>query len=127
MSGVDVKIMIPMIPDKQYVYHITRSYAEELLKYGVKIYLYNGFIHSKTIVIDSYVTSVGTANFDMRSFVLNFEVNAFMFDESFAKENENIFLKDMENSHFLSPEEAKKVPVIKRILRGLCRLFAPLA
>ncbi|MBQ4110076.1 MAG: cardiolipin synthase [Clostridia bacterium] len=127
MSGVDVRIMIPAIPDKKYVYYITRSYAEELLEYGVKIYLYNGFIHSKTIVTDSYVTSVGTANFDVRSFVLNFEVNAFMFDEAFAKENENIFFKDCENSSELTLEASRKTSVFKKVLRGICRLFAPLA
>lgn len=127
MSGVDVRIMIPAVPDKKYVYYITRSYAEELLEYGVKIYLYNGFIHSKTIVADSYITSVGTANFDVRSFVLNFEVNAFMFDEKFAKESENIFLKDCEKSSELTLEISRKTPVIKKILQGICRLFAPLA
>lgn len=70
--------MIPNKPDHPFVYWATYSYIGELLKAGASVFIYdNGFIHAKTIVVDEEISSVGTANIDMRSFKLNFEVNAF--------------------------------------------------
>ncbi|HPV85461.1 MAG TPA: cardiolipin synthase, partial [Sedimentibacter sp.] len=80
-SGVDVRIMIPCKPDHPFVYWATYWYCGGLLKYGVKVYIYEyGFLHAKTLVIDGTVASVGTANFDVRSFKLNFECNAVIYD-----------------------------------------------
>ena len=84
--GVDVHLMIPCKPDHPFVYWATFSYAAELLNSGVKIYTYqNGFIHSKVMMIDDEICSVGSANMDYRSFALNFEVNAFMMKKSLKK------------------------------------------
>ena len=82
LSGIDVKVMIPCKPDHPFVYWAGLSYIGELLEAGVKFYTYeNGFLHSKTFIMDDFVTSIGTANLDIRSFKLNFEVNAFIYDE----------------------------------------------
>ncbi|MDZ7834119.1 MAG: phospholipase D-like domain-containing protein, partial [Alkalibacterium sp.] len=73
LSGIDVKVMIPNKPDHPFIYRATLSYATELIDYGAEVYIYDsGFLHSKTIVIDEELLSVGTANFDIRSFKLNF-------------------------------------------------------
>lgn len=86
LSGIDVNIMIPNKPDHAFVYWATLSYIGELLKAGATVYIYdNGFIHAKTIVVDDEIASVGTANIDVRSFRLNFEVNAFIYDITIAK------------------------------------------
>ena len=69
LSGVDVRVMIPGIPDKKYVYHTTMSYMDELLEHNVKVLLYPGFIHSKTITVDDELLTVGTTNIDIRSFI----------------------------------------------------------
>ena len=127
-SGVDVKVMIPGIPDKKYVYHTTLSFAEELLTMGVKVFLYPGFIHSKTIVCDE-VTTIGTTNIDARSFALHFEINAFVYGKEFADVNKSIFLKDLAISTELthkSYELRKKEHPISYMLDGFFRLFSPI-
>ena len=98
LSGVDVRIIIPGKPDHFFMQWVASSYIGELLEAGIKIYSYqNGFIHAKTIVVDSTVISIGTANLDIRSFKLNFEVNAFIFDDRIAKDGEIQFMKDIES------------------------------
>ncbi len=126
-SGVDVRLMIPGIPDKGYVYAITLSYVEELLKCGAKVYLHPGFIHAKTMVIDSFVTSVGTANFDMRSFALNFEINAFVYDRDFALKNALTFEKDAADCRELTYQTFRKRNLFRKIAERILQLFAPLA
>ncbi len=126
-SGIDVRIMIPGLPDKGYVYAITLSYMEELLKCGAKVYLHPGFIHSKTIVIDSYVSSIGTTNFDVRSFNLNFEVNAFVYDRDFALKNVDVFMADASECKELTYESFQKRNLFRKMGESIFRLFAPLA
>ncbi len=125
-SGVDVRVMIPLIPDKKYVYYTTMSYMEELLKAGAKVYLYPGFIHSKTLVCDDEVSTIGTTNVDTRSFLLHFEVNAFMYSRVEATNNRNIFLKDQEISRELTFEDYKKRGILNIMKEGFFRLFAPI-
>ena len=80
-SGVEVNLMIPCKPDHPFVYWATFSNAADLLDSGVNVYTYqNGFIHSKILMIDDEVSSIGSANMDFRSFELNFEINAFVYD-----------------------------------------------
>ena len=101
-TGVDVNIMIPCKPDRPFVYWSTFSNVAELLEYGVKVYTYqNGFIHSKMLMIDDEVSSVGSSNMDYRSFVLNFEVNAFVYDEQLAKKLKEAYkdIKNLNNLH----------------------------
>src|SRR5690625_7604730 len=87
LSGVKIKIMIPNKPDHPFVYWATLSYSGELLNAGAEIYIYqNSFLHAKTIVVDGKISSVGTANIDVRSFRLNFEVNAFLYYNVIARQ-----------------------------------------
>src|SRR5699024_9202991 len=96
MSGVKIKIMILNKPDHIFVYWATLSHVGELLNEGAEIYLYqNGFLHAKTIVVDGELSSVGTANIDVRSFRLNFEVNAFLYDKNMAQSLAESFEKDV--------------------------------
>ena len=78
-SGVDVRIMVPKIPDKKTVYMATLSYLKEMSEIGIKVYLYNGFLHSKVIIVDDNKLSIGTCNTDNRSFGLNFEDTAIIY------------------------------------------------
>lgn len=96
--------MIPNKPDHPFVYWATYSYAGELLKAGAKIYIYqHGFLHAKTIVADGKVASVGTTNIDVRSFRLNFEVNAFLYHSDTAEQLTAIFEEDVLHSTELTP------------------------
>src|SRR5690625_2794244 len=96
LSGVKIKMMIPNKPDHMFVYWATLSHAGELLKEGAEIFQYqNGFLHAKTIIVDGKLSSVGTANIDVRSFRLNFEVNAFIYNEDFAKQLVRKFNEDI--------------------------------
>ncbi|RIW32716.1 cardiolipin synthase [Bacillus salacetis] len=127
LSGIDVRIMIPNKPDHMFVYWATFSYIGEMLKAGARIYIYeNGFIHAKTIVVDSKISSVGTANIDVRSFRLNFEVNAFIYDIELSRELGSIFLKDIHLSRELSTEEYLKRPLWIRFKESISRLLSPI-
>ncbi|MFI8577941.1 cardiolipin synthase [Rossellomorea aquimaris] len=127
LTGVDVRIMIPNKPDHLFVYWATYSYIGELLKAGVKIYIYdNGFIHAKTIVVDETISSVGTANIDVRSFRLNFEVNAFLYDQTISESLSAVFRKDMEKSRELTMEEYDERPLKIKLKESISRLLSPI-
>ena len=83
-SGVDVKLIIPGVPDKKMVYLATLSYAKELAEAGASVYAYQGFMHSKLLIVDNDVVNIGSANMDRRSFSLNFEINAIIYNEDFV-------------------------------------------
>ena len=94
LSGVDVKIIFPKIPDHKVVNTASYSYFDDILRCGGRVFLYkNGFIHSKLIIIDDEVVSTGSCNMDIRSFMVNFEINSFIYD----KEVVNIFINDFYN------------------------------
>lgn len=127
LSGVDVRIMIPNKPDHMFVYWATLSYIGEMLKTGAKVYIYdNGFIHAKTIIVDSEISSVGTANIDVRSFRLNFEVNAFIYHASIAHQLTKGFLEDMEVSRELTKEEYQQRSLNIRFKESISRLLSPI-
>jgi cardiolipin synthase len=127
-SGVDVRIMIPSKPDHPFVYWASSSYAGELLKYGAKLYNYdeNGFLHAKTIVIDDSVCSIGTANMDIRSFELNFEVNAFIYSSQVAKQQKEIFINDISKSKEITLEMYNSRRTFVKIKESVSRLVSPL-
>ena len=105
-SGVDVRVMIPCKPDHIFVYWATYSFIGELLRNGCKVYIYDGgFLHAKTIISDDEVSSVGSCNFDIRSFKLNFETNAFIYDREFALKMKDAFMEDLKSSHELTLED----------------------
>ena len=126
-SGVDVRIMIPCKPDHPFVYWATYWYCGGLLKYGVKVYIYEyGFLHAKTLVIDGTVASVGTANFDVRSFKLNFECNAVIYDTKTSQMLYDIFMDDLNYSMELTRELYLERGILIRFKESVCRLLAPL-
>ena len=97
LSGVDIRVMLPYKGDHPFVFWANLSYVGELLKAGVKFYMYEkGFVHSKVMIIDDEIMTVGTSNMDERSFHLNFEANAFIYDKETSQKFSEKFLKDME-------------------------------
>lgn len=128
ISGVDVRIMIPGKGDHPFVYWANLKYAGDLLNFGVKIYHYdkNAFLHSKTLVIDDEVCSIGTANMDTRSFELNFEVIAMLYSDEIAKIQRKQFEKDMLISKELTREEYLKRGTSVKIKESFSKLFSAL-
>ncbi|MCM3024068.1 cardiolipin synthase [Heyndrickxia ginsengihumi] len=127
LSGVDVHLMIPNKPDHMFVYWATYSNVGQLLKNGVKVYIYeNGFIHAKMLVVDGKIASVGTANIDVRSFRLNFEVNALLYDQNLAARLANIFREDMEQSSELTFEAYQQRSSMIRFKESISRLLSPI-
>ncbi len=105
LSGVDVRIMIPHMPDHPFVYWVTYQNVGMLADYGAKIYINDdGFLHAKTGTVDDEAASVGSANFDIRSFELNFECNAFIYDREAAMDLRHLFEDDIKRSRRLTPE-----------------------
>lgn len=124
--GVDVKIVVPGIPDKKIVYSLTNSYFETLIKNGVKIYKYTpGFVHSKVFVADDNIATVGTINLDYRSLYLHFECGVFMQDVNIIKDVKKDLTDAIKQSHLVSKEEATP-KFLKGVWQAILRLFAPL-
>ncbi|MFC3885924.1 cardiolipin synthase [Bacillus songklensis] len=127
LSGVDVRIMIPNKPDHPFVYWVTYSNAGELLKVGAKVYIYqNGFLHAKTIVVDDKIASVGTANIDVRSFRLNFEVNAFLYHSKTARQLAMAFKEDIQQSSELTLDAYQQRSYYTRFKESISRLLSPI-
>lgn len=127
LSGVDVRLMIPCKPDHPFVYWATCSYAGELLDYGARVYIYeNGFLHSKGIMVDGRVSCYGTANMDIRSFELNFEVNATIYDEEVTGELEEAFMGDLPHCREITREDYRERGMWMRIKEQSSRLLSPL-
>lgn len=126
-SGVDVRIMIPSMPDHPFVYRATEYYAKYLVNNGVKVYKYdNGFIHAKTIVSGSNIASVGSANQDFRSYQLNFEVNAFTYNPALATELKEIFEKDLKESTLLTKKYFNDQSHWRKFKQYFSRLLSPI-
>jgi cardiolipin synthase len=127
LSGVDVRILTPKRPDKKIVFYASRSYFPELMGAGVKIYEYEkGFLHSKIIIVDHEIASIGTANMDMRSFHLNFEVNAFLYKTGSTQKLVYAFLEDFEDANHLESKQFAQRPLAIRLIESACRLLSPL-
>ena len=127
LGGVSVKILAPGISDSKLVNAAAWSYYGDLLRSGVQIYLYHkGFIHVKTMVVDDYISIVGTANMDYRSFDLNFEVNAVVYGQSLATELRTTFLQDLKDAEQIQAERWRKRPMFKQLPERIARLLSPL-
>lgn len=127
LSGIDVRILAPKRPDKKIVFYASRSYFPELLEAGVKIYEYSkGFLHSKIMIVDGELASIGTANMDMRSFHLNFEVNAFLYHTDSTKKLVADFLEDLKDSSPIDDETFRRRPLSIRVVESVSRLLSPL-
>ena len=127
MSGVNVRIMLPYKSDSYLTHWCTRSYVEELLEAGVRVYWYKkGLNHSKVIIVDGIVASVGTANMDIRSFEQNFEVNLIIYDRNVARTLTDHFLEDMESCEEVGIQRWKFRSKKDKVRESVARLFAPL-
>ncbi|MBI9013640.1 MAG: cardiolipin synthase [Clostridiales bacterium] len=127
LSGVEVRIIIPDIADHFMVYWANQSYIQDLLESNVRIFAYKGgFIHSKSLLVDESCASVGTANLDIRSMELNFEVNAFIYDKSVVRELKNDFYEDLRRSEEIHLDEFKKRKLYRKVLEAFGRLVSPL-
>lgn len=127
LSGVRVKLLVPGISDSAFVNMANHSHFTELLKAGVEVYTYTkGFVHAKTIVIDRELAIVGTANMDFRSFDLNFEVNAMIYDRQVAAELRQVFFQDLQDASRVEKEIWNKRPVYLQLLDKIVRLVSPL-
>jgi len=126
-SGVSLKIMIPNQPDHPFVYWATYAAVGELIQHGAEVYTYEiGFMHAKTIVVDGKIASVGTTNIDARSFRLNFEMNAILYDAAIAEELELLFLSDVADSALLTREKYAARPRMIRFKESISRLLSPI-
>ncbi len=127
LSGVDVRIMLPLRSDSTLVHIGSCSYIRSMLISDVKVYFYNpGFLHSKVIIVDDEYCSVGSANMDFRSLEHNFEANAFIYDRDFTISMKKIFLKDQTLSQKVTLREWRSRPLPKKALESIMRLFAPM-
>lgn len=127
LSGVDVRVMVPKKADLSFMGPANRSYFTECLEAGIRIYERSGrFIHSKTFVSDDYLSEIGSANMDFRSFNIDYELNAYIYDITAAKVNKAIFMKDMEASHEVTLEDWTARPWYQKFVQKVIRLFAPL-
>ena len=124
-SGVDVRLMLPGLSDRLFVHFATHAYARQILGSGVRVFLYNGFLHAKTMVFDRSVASIGTANVDYRSFSLNFEINAFIYNQNFAAQCEDTFMRDLENCTELDEGWFESLSPLTRAAHSVSRLLAP--
>ncbi|GIP35760.1 cardiolipin synthase [Paenibacillus sp. J2TS4] len=126
LSGVDVKLLFPKKPDKWLPYFASHSYFRELLDAGVQIYEYEkGFMHSKILIIDGEMASIGSANMDMRSFHLNFEVNAFIYQTESTRTLVSDFQADLQDSTQINRDKFVKKWYI-RFMESAARLLSPL-
>ena len=133
LSGVDVRIIIPEKGDNTFVEQASRSFFPEVQKSGVKIYLYKaGFNHSKLLVCDDEISSVGSANIDSRSFENNMEVNAIIYNNELALQFKEIFLSHIKESQLMNPQQmaAAGPPTIRnfvpRLWQSIIRMLSPL-
>lgn len=127
LSGVAVKIIIPCKPDHPFIYWASKSYIWELVECGAKCYTYNdGFIHSKILSIDGKMCTIGTANMDIRSFSLNFEVNAVIYEVETTLALDKAFEADILNSTLLTVADYKNRPFIIRFKESISRLLSPI-
>lgn len=128
LTGIDVRVMIPYKTDAKLVEWASRSYVHEIVSAGVKVYLYQkGFNHSKLLVSDDSLCTVGSANVDFRSFENNFEGNAFIYDSTMALRIKEVFMNDVANSVLLDDvENLNHRPFYQRLWESLVRLLSPL-
>lgn len=126
-SGIEVNIMIPCKPDHPFVYWATYSYMGELVMAGAGCYIYNnGFLHSKGMIVDCKAFCYGTANMDIRSFALNFEVNAVVYNHEKAYEMEKIFREDLKYCTRITRDKYASRKLSLRLKEQVCRLLSPL-
>ena len=126
-SGVDIKIVTPYIPDKKFVHAVTKSYYESFIKDGIEIYEFRpGFMHAKTFVVDDEYGVVGSINLDFRSLYLHYECGVWLYKTESIKSMKDDYLETLKRCHKVTMEECKNTSSIRKVLRLIIRMFAPL-
>ncbi|QLG47301.1 cardiolipin synthase [Costertonia aggregata] len=126
LTGVEIKLLVPKDSDSFLAKYSMYAYFQELLAVGIKIYLRKDFSHSKVIIVDDEIVSIGSGNFDQRSFRHNFEVNAIIYDMEIAKEVSDDFQKISQDIFPLDYETFKARGVRQRIVEGFAKICSPL-
>jgi len=127
LSGVEVNVMIPRKSDNFFVEAATLSFIRTLLEHDIRVYLYTaGFLHTKMIVVDEVLTIIGSANMDIRSFELNFEASAFIYDEETAQKAMRIFERDAQDAELVTWDNWRKRSRLRQYFESLMRLLTPL-
>lgn len=127
LSGVKIKLLVPYKTESLVIDAAARSYYRVVMDCGVEVYRYRkGFLHAKTIVADGKLAVVGSANMDQRSFELNFEVNAMIYDAAIAEQLKNAFMEDLKHAKKIDPEKWRKRTLFKQLPEKFFRLFSPL-
>lgn len=128
LAGVDVRIIFPGKYDHYIVYKASMTYLSELITYGAKVYFYDNeaFLHAKVITIDGKIASVGSSNMDVRSFFLNYELNAVIYDEEVVSELDRMFFEDIRASVYISNEYFDKLSVFDKFIQAIARIFSAL-
>lgn len=125
--GIDVRLIVPHIPDKKYVFQVTKAHYPPLLEAGVKIYEYTpGFIHAKNFVVDGKYATVGTVNLDYRSLFLHFEDGVLLYEAPCIADITKDFLETQEVSEAVSLTNSRRLDIITHVYRSVLRIFAPL-
>ncbi|WP_194850603.1 cardiolipin synthase [Nonlabens antarcticus] len=126
-SGIEVELMLPRIGDSWAARYASRSYFEELMESGIKIHWYcKGMLHAKTMVVDNNFATIGTCNMDYRSFGINFEINALIFDSDTAKNLNDKFDMDIKDCQLIDMKEWQNRSKMYKFKESFCRLWAPL-
>lgn len=126
-SGVDVKVIIPYESDSWAAQYASDSYVEQCLASGIRIFRYTkGFVHAKTMLVDSSFTTIGTANLDYRSFTINFEVNALIYDTPINEQMTTIFEVDLKECEEVKLERWNERGIARKLKESVSRLLAPL-
>ena len=127
LSKVDVRVMLPRRSDSDMLRWASFSYISECLRAGIKFYLYEkGMLHSKAIIIDDELATVGSCNFDFRSFEHNFEANMLVYSRDFNQRMKHIFMRDQADSLRIMPDTWRRRPIAERAMESFMRLFAPI-
>ena len=126
LRGVDVRVMLPNEPDHKLVWLASIAHADAMLEHGVSIYRYQkGFLHQKVVLMDDEIASIGSVNFDNRSFAINFEITLWFADRKTIDGVEAMLLEDFRHCRQVEIEEARNRPLTLRFLTQAARLFSP--
>ena len=127
LSKVDVRVMLPKRSDSDMLRWASNSYIQECLRAGVKIYLYEkGMLHSKAIIVDDEFVTIGSTNFDFRSFEHNFEANMLLYSKDFNARLKELFFRDQRDCHRMTSAEWRRRPWTEKALESVMRLFSPI-
>ncbi|NCA79672.1 MAG: cardiolipin synthase [Sphingobacteriia bacterium] len=127
LCGIDVRLMLPEKSDTKLVAQASHSYLEHLMEAGVRVFFYqHNFLHSKAIVVDDMISTIGTANMDIRSYEQNFELNVFLYDQRTATQLTRLFKKDLRMCREIHLNSWKKRKKSKKMVESLARLFSPI-